>query len=75
MAWCSGYHGVGEMNESGDNLLSFCGMNELIAMNTLFRRPMFLNTHGNILERNIGIVLITSLISLCGKVIGHCVKM
>ena len=48
-----GYHGVGEMNESGKNLLSF-------------------STRGNILERNISIVLITL---LCGKVTGHCVKM
>ena len=67
-----GYHGVGEMNESGENLLSFCAMNELIVMNTLLRSPMFLSTHGNILERNIGTVLIPL---LCGKGIGHCVKM
>jgi len=33
-----GYHGVGEMNESGKNLLSFCAMNELIVMNTLFEK-------------------------------------
>ena len=67
-----GYHGVGEMNESGENLLSFCAMNELIVMNALFEKANFLSTHGNILERNIGTVLITL---LCDKVIGHCVKM
>jgi len=34
-----GYHGVGEMNESGENLLSFCAMNELVVMNAMF--PVF----------------------------------
>lgn len=33
-----GYHGVGEMNESGENLLSFCAMNELIVMITMFEK-------------------------------------
>jgi len=59
------------MNESGENLLSFCAMNKVI--NTMFEKAsVFKSVHGNILEQNIGTVLITS---LCSKVIGHCVKM
>ena len=33
-----GYHGVREMNERSENLLSFCAMNELFVMNTLFEK-------------------------------------
>jgi len=32
------WHGVGEMNESGKNLLSLCAMNGLFVMNTLFEK-------------------------------------
>jgi len=31
-----GHHGVEKMNESGENLLSFCAMNQLVVMNTMF---------------------------------------
>ena len=32
------YHGVGELNESGEDLLSFCALNELTIMNTMFEK-------------------------------------
>ena len=35
---CPGYHGVGELNESGEDLLSFCALNELTIMNTMFEK-------------------------------------
>ena len=33
-----GCHGVGKMNESGEALLSFCALNELVIMNTTFEK-------------------------------------
>ena len=33
-----GLHGVGRMNESGEALLSFCALNELVIMNTMFEK-------------------------------------
>ena len=33
-----GCHGVGKMNESGEALLSFCAVNELVIMNTTFEK-------------------------------------
>ena len=33
-----GCHGVGKMNESGEHLLSFCAVNELVIMNTTFEK-------------------------------------
>ena len=33
-----GYHGVGKMNESGEELLSYCATNKLTIMNTWFEK-------------------------------------
>ena len=37
--------GVGKLNENGEHLLSFCAMNELCIMNTMFTKKRI---HGNI---------------------------
>ena len=35
-----GVHGVGRMNEAGEDLLSFCALNELTIMNTCFEKKI-----------------------------------
>jgi len=40
-----GYYGVGEMNESGENLLSFCAMNKLVVINTMFEKASVLKVY------------------------------
>ena len=51
-----GRFGVGKLNENGEHLLSFCAMNELCIMNTMFAKKSIL---GNIQEPRCGIVLTT----------------
>jgi len=43
------------MNESGENLLSFCTMNKLVVMNTVFSVFKCTPIHGNILEQNMAL--------------------
>ncbi len=33
-----GFHGVGKLNEAGEELLAFCAVNELAIMNTFFEK-------------------------------------
>jgi len=50
-----GMFGVGKLNENGEHLLSFCALNELCLMNTMFakkRIPVYLAT-----SRNQGVAL------------------
>ena len=55
-----GYHGVGELNESGEDLLSFCALNELTIMNTMFEKASIFKHTWQHLGQSIGTVLITS---------------
>ena len=51
-----GSFGVGKVNESGEALLSFCAINQLCVMNTMFEKSIL----GNILVLKTGTVLIIS---------------
>ena len=55
-----GPHGVGEMNEAGRDLLSFCALNELAIMNTCFEKKRIHSSRGSILGTRNGTALITS---------------
>ena len=47
---------VRQLNESGEALSSFCALNQLCIMNTMFQKREFTSTLGNIQELNCGIV-------------------